>query len=282
MTVRCKGLVKIVSRFPRATTSVVQLKHRLCTLLKPRRRRAGQNRFQDPSFPHHVKMGEVCPKAPRSCRRTCIHCRTKRCAPNCTCQNSTVFSTVCPCQCSSQERRPPYPAPVKSMRPSSEEFPGGVRPTWRVAAWLSISRVFHFRAPLSSGTTFGRQWSLPTRVPQTKSICVLTRDPMPAHYCMEFLQGWSSMWSSNTSVRGSWMQLMLPTQVGIVQLQDCPLSALRGHAPLRRLYSVSASGMLVIHPVRRRLGRFSHLFPVRCHVTSTNNTRNTWLVQQRR
>ena len=35
--------------------------------------------------------------------------------------------------------------------------------------------------------------------------------------------------------------------------------------------SVSAgSGMLVSHPVRRWLGRFSHLFPTRCHVPSPN------------
>ena len=61
---------------------------------------------------------------------------------------------------------------------------------------------------------------------------------------------------------------LLPTQVGLVQSlsSPCLLSRLRGHA---RPGSVSAnSRMLVTHPIRRRLGRFSHLFPVRFHVTS--------------
>ena len=61
MTARCKGLMQTVSKFPRAITSAVQLKHRLCTLLQTtNRRRAGRNGLQDPNFTPSR------PKAPRN------------------------------------------------------------------------------------------------------------------------------------------------------------------------------------------------------------------------
>ena len=90
MTVRFQELLKVVSRFPHATTSAVQLKSW----------RAGQNRLHE--YPSSSsKMREVRRKSTQNCRRTFSTVEpsvAQEEVRNCTCENSTVFCTRCPCR----------------------------------------------------------------------------------------------------------------------------------------------------------------------------------------
>ena len=136
MTAKNKELMKVVTRFPRATTSAIEAStvHTYQHELESRTKSTSGSL----SFFFTWKLREIRPRAPRNCRRTCIHCRTKRCEETyqlhvrklhgflhsltrptencwklllqftgtsttipCTCEVSTVFCTVLHCAYSS-------------------------------------------------------------------------------------------------------------------------------------------------------------------------------------
>ena len=75
MTARIKGLVKVVTRIPRATTSATEAS----TVHTSQHEQESTTKSTSGSqCPFTSKFREIRPRAPRNCRRTCIHCRTKR------------------------------------------------------------------------------------------------------------------------------------------------------------------------------------------------------------